>query len=146
MSCDVLLKRLLTDKWVTSMYKSTSSKLLANANPIVALKRHSKTICFNNLSWAVLYYEHTSILNNSQFTAMLAVYYVLMLRFCVSKCGWPDHSTLLTHHIKLTMFLHSLVNSFPQLWVCSGVWFRVAFVTLWTHERLLSCVGPLIIL
>ena len=52
---------------------------------------------------------------------------------------WPSNPA--THHIKLTMFLHSLVNSFPQLWVCSGVWFREAFVTLWTFERLFSHVG-----
>ena len=128
------------------LYIYTSSKLLANANPIVALKRHSKTICFNNLSWAVLYYEHTSILNNSQFIAMLGsilCFYVALL--CQQVwLTWPSNPA--THHIKLTMFLHSLVNSFPQLWVCSGVWFREAFVTLWTFERFLSRVGPLIIL
>ena len=118
-----------------SIYRNTSSKLLANANPIVALKRHSKTICFNNLSWAVLYYEHTSILNNSQFIAMLGsilCFYVALL--CQQVwLTWPSNPA--THHIKLTMFLHSLVNSFPQLWVCSGVWFQEAFLTLWTLVR-----------
>ena len=104
---------------------------------------------FNNLSWAVLYYEHTSILNNSQFIAMLGSILCFYVALLCQQVWLTWQSNPATHHIKLTMFLlHSLVNSFPQLWVCSGVWFREAFVTLWKASLLCgsshnSLIGPI---